>query len=279
MPPCHPSPATGYTCRGAGRSAPRRVLYILALLPVEWVSGTRKTSPIAVLDVVLAVSRSQEMWHDSRMRKHRRLWDTYRFTGFRPSSKVQGVFGDPKARVVTLIGGQKNGVRRLRAAPRLVRPQGASGARSVVRRHARLSGAGGPSRACRSCGKVKQERLEFLADNPFYTKRFAFYVGRRCRDRDDPGRGQGAGLDWHTVKELEKQYMRAQLRRAGTPAPQGDRHRRDLDPQGAHLPHRGQRPDPAAGRSGSAARTAPRRAWTCSTTGWAEKRPSASGWR
>jgi hypothetical protein len=26
-------------------------------------------------------------------------------------------------------------------------------------------------------------------------------------------------LDWHTVKELEKQYMREQLRRAGTPAP------------------------------------------------------------
>lgn len=28
--------------------------------------------------------------------------------------------------------------------------------------------------ACRRCGTVKQERLAFLADNPFYTKRFAF---------------------------------------------------------------------------------------------------------
>jgi transposase len=26
-------------------------------------------------------------------------------------------------------------------------------------------------------------------------------------------------LDWHTVKELDKQYMRAQLAKAGTPAP------------------------------------------------------------
>ena len=34
---------------------------------------------------------------------------------------------------------------------------------------------------CRSCGKVKRERLDFLADNPFYTKRFAYFVGRRCR--------------------------------------------------------------------------------------------------
>ena len=34
---------------------------------------------------------------------------------------------------------------------------------------------------CRNCGKVKRERLDFLADNPHYTKRFAYYVGRRCR--------------------------------------------------------------------------------------------------
>ena len=34
---------------------------------------------------------------------------------------------------------------------------------------------------CRSCGKVKIERLDFLADNPFYTKRFAWHIGRRCR--------------------------------------------------------------------------------------------------
>jgi hypothetical protein len=30
---------------------------------------------------------------------------------------------------------------------------------------------------CRNCGKVKRERLDFLADNPHYTKRFAYYVG------------------------------------------------------------------------------------------------------
>ena len=34
---------------------------------------------------------------------------------------------------------------------------------------------------CRNCGKVKRERLDFLADNPLYTKRFAYFVGRRCR--------------------------------------------------------------------------------------------------
>ena len=34
---------------------------------------------------------------------------------------------------------------------------------------------------CRTCGTVKREGLEWLADNPFYTKRFAWFVGRRCR--------------------------------------------------------------------------------------------------
>jgi len=73
--------------------------------------------------------------------------------------------------------------------------------------------------ACRSCGKVKRERLEFLADNPLYTKRFAYYVGRRCRSSTIKEVAEELHLDWGSVKELDKQYMRAQLAKAGTPAP------------------------------------------------------------
>ena len=72
---------------------------------------------------------------------------------------------------------------------------------------------------CRSCGKVKTERLDFLADNPFYTKRFAHYVGRRCRQATIKDIASELKLDWDTVKTLEKQYMREQLARAGTPGP------------------------------------------------------------
>jgi transposase len=72
---------------------------------------------------------------------------------------------------------------------------------------------------CRSCGKVKQEKLAWLADNPFYTKRFAFYVGQRCRSSTIRDVARELKLDWKTVKELEKQYMREQLRRAPKPAP------------------------------------------------------------
>lgn len=73
---------------------------------------------------------------------------------------------------------------------------------------------------CRRCGKVKRERLDFLADNPLYTKRFAWFVGRRCRTASIKDVAQELKLHWHTVKELEKQYMREQLKRVGTPAPQ-----------------------------------------------------------
>jgi transposase len=72
---------------------------------------------------------------------------------------------------------------------------------------------------CRSCGKVKRERLEFLSDNPFYTKRFAHYVGRRCRAATIKDIAEELNLDWDTVKALEKQYMRAQLAKAGRPGP------------------------------------------------------------
>ena len=73
--------------------------------------------------------------------------------------------------------------------------------------------------ACRHCGAVKRERLSFLADNPLYTKRFAHYVGRRCRSATIKDVAQELRLDWHTVKALEKQYMAAQLARAGKPGP------------------------------------------------------------
>jgi transposase len=73
---------------------------------------------------------------------------------------------------------------------------------------------------CRRCGKVKRERLAFLADNPLYTKRFAYFVGRRCRQATIKDVAKELALDWQTVKVLDQQYMEAQLKRAGTPAPQ-----------------------------------------------------------
>ena len=55
---------------------------------------------------------------------------------------------------------------------------------------------------------MKNEGLDWLADNPLYTKRFAFFVGRRCRQTPIKEVAEELFLDWHAVKELDKQYMR-----------------------------------------------------------------------
>jgi len=72
---------------------------------------------------------------------------------------------------------------------------------------------------CPCTGKVKREHLAFLADNLLYTKRFAWFVGRRCRASTIQDVAKELKLHWGAVKELDKQYMRAQLERVGTPAP------------------------------------------------------------
>jgi transposase len=66
---------------------------------------------------------------------------------------------------------------------------------------------------------VKQEKLDWLADYPFCTKRFAFYVGRRCRDSTIRDVAEELHLDWKTVKALEMQHLREQVRRVGAPGP------------------------------------------------------------
>ena len=66
---------------------------------------------------------------------------------------------------------------------------------------------------------MKRERLDLLSDNPFYTKRFAYYVGRRCRNETISAVAKELHLDWDSVKALDQQYMKAQLAKAGTPGP------------------------------------------------------------
>jgi transposase len=66
---------------------------------------------------------------------------------------------------------------------------------------------------------VKREALDFLSDSPFYTKRFAYYVGRRCREASIKAVAEELHLDWDSVKTLDMQYMKAQLAKAGMPQP------------------------------------------------------------
>jgi len=59
--------------------------------------------------------------------------------------------------------------------------------------------------ACRSCGAVKRERLDFLADNSRYSKRFAVSVGRPCHSSAIKDIAEELHLEWHTINEFEQQ--------------------------------------------------------------------------
>lgn len=156
-----------------------------------------------------------------KSRKPRRLADAYRFPGFRPLQQLQGIFGDPQARLITLIRRGKKPF----AAP-AGRPISAG---TIAGDVARAIWRVGDHRIyldlevrrvqCRHCGTVRGERLEDFLENALHTERFARYVGKRCRSGTIKDVAAELNLDWHTVKRLEKQYMREQLKRAGQARP------------------------------------------------------------
>jgi len=73
---------------------------------------------------------------------------------------------------------------------------------------------------CKITGVVRQERLEWLSETPGYTKRFAYYVGKRCEKSTIKDVAKELMLDWKTVKNLEKEYLNAKLIKAGVIEPE-----------------------------------------------------------
>ena len=72
---------------------------------------------------------------------------------------------------------------------------------------------------CKDCGAVKGESLSWTGNNGFYTKWFAYYVGKRCQNATIREVADELNLDWKTAKSMEMDYMREKYRRAGAPAP------------------------------------------------------------
>lgn len=149
------------------------------------------------------------------------MTDAYRFPGFRVWYKLKGLFGDPKARLVTLKRRRKKTIcgtcgRTCRSfydqELRRVRDLNCGDLRIYLELPIRRVD-------CPDCQGVQQERLDFLAANHRYTRRFAFEVGRRCARSSIKDIARELHLGWHAVKNLEQEYMAEQLRRAGNPAP------------------------------------------------------------
>lgn len=66
---------------------------------------------------------------------------------------------------------------------------------------------------------MMQEQFKWLAKHPATSKRFGRYVGERCINSSISAVSKELGLDWKTVKEMEKEYMRTQIDKAPEPGP------------------------------------------------------------
>ncbi len=73
---------------------------------------------------------------------------------------------------------------------------------------------------CLRYDMVRQEKMDWLAKTNGYTKRFAYYVGKRCQESSISDVAKELRLDWKTAKALEIEYMEEKLRRAGPARPQ-----------------------------------------------------------
>jgi hypothetical protein len=50
--------------------------------------------------------------------------------------------------------------------------------------------------------RCEDRATQLLADNPFCTKRFAFFLGRRCREGTVKAVADELHVDWHTLSDL-----------------------------------------------------------------------------
>lgn len=66
---------------------------------------------------------------------------------------------------------------------------------------------------------MKTEKLNWGSDNAAVSKRFMLQIGKYCRERSIKSIAEEYRMDWKTVKELDKEYMRLQLAEAGPVSP------------------------------------------------------------
>jgi transposase len=66
---------------------------------------------------------------------------------------------------------------------------------------------------------IRQEKFPWLSKISGYTRRYTWFIGRQCQKSTIKDVARELHLDWETVKELEKEYMRAKLETAPEPKP------------------------------------------------------------
>ena len=139
-------------------------------------------------------------------------------------------------------GGEKNGMRRLRTRPsRLVRPEDTPSPRPALRGHADLPGAGDSSRRVQEVRQGEAGEAGLAGGQSVLHQALRLLRGTALPDHDDQGRRRGNPAGLEDDQGPRRAVHAGAGATGGDACAEGGRDRRDLDPQGAHLPHRGQR--------------------------------------
>jgi len=105
------------------------------------------------------------------MGKRRRLLDEYQFPGYRQRVDIQGVFGDPRARVIKLERVQKNGFWLLWCGlAELLRQESTADMGSVMQGCPDLSGGGGSPRMLPEVWKSEARETALISQQSFFPR-------------------------------------------------------------------------------------------------------------
>ncbi len=138
---------------------------------------------------------------------------------------------------------QKNALRRLRSSVHgLVRPADASGSRSVLWRHAHLPRVRGAARAVPKLRQGEERAARLPGQQSVLHQALCPLRGPALSSDHDQGRCRGAPSALGDGQDAGDAVHASAVGQGGHTRSQGDRHRRDLDPQGPRLPNRGERP-------------------------------------
>ena len=166
--------------------------------------------------------------------------------------RSQGFVRSPRCMACSVIrkrvsspsnGAQKNDLQLLRSsALGLVRPTHAARSRSVVWRHAHLSGDRGASCALQELRAREARAARLPGGQPFLYQALCLLRWAALSSGHHQGRCRGTQASLGDDQDSGDPVHARATGPCGHPRPQSHRHRRDLDPQGPYLPHRGQRP-------------------------------------
>ncbi len=145
------------------------------------------------------------------------------------------------------FGAQKNALRLLRSSAHgLVRPAHAARSRSAVWRRADLPGDRCASGAVQELRASEERAARLPGRQPLLYPTLCLRRGATLSSGHDQGCCRGIQASLGDDQDSGDAVHAGAVGQGGHTRSQGDRHRRDLDPQGPHLPHRGERSDSQA---------------------------------